>query len=204
VRVPSALVRERPDILAAEAQLHAASAAIGVATAHLYPNITLTASWTQRSESLGTLFDGANGLWSLVASLTAPIIHGGTLEAQRQEAIDALAAQLGTYRQTVLQAFAQVADVLRALEHGAELVAAQQGALETARASLTLTQDSYAAGQANFLQVLNSQRLYAQARLGYANAKGQRYQDTVQLFEAMGGAWQEWKDPAMLVGGIAP
>jgi len=204
VRLPSALVRERPDILAAEAQLHAASAAIGVATAQLYPTITLSASWLQQSASMGTLFDGSNGLWSLVSALTAPIFHGGTLEAQRQETIDAFAAQLGTYRQTVLQAFGQVADVLRGIEHDAELLAAQQRALETARDSLNLTQDSYAAGQASFLQVLDAQRLYEQARLGYAKAKGQRYLDTAQLFEAMGGAWQDWKDPAMQAGASPP
>ncbi|HXW22474.1 MAG TPA: efflux transporter outer membrane subunit, partial [Rhodomicrobium sp.] len=203
VRLPSALVRERPDILAAEAQLHAASAAIGIATAQLYPNINLSASWTQESASMGTLFDSSNGLWSLVSSLTAPIFHGGTLEAQRQEAIDAFAAQLGTYRETVLQAFGQVADVLRALQHDAELLAAQQRALETAQASLSLAQDSFAAGQASFLQVLDAQRLYQQARLGYAKAKGQRYLDTAQLFEAMGGAWQDWKDPAMGSGRAA-
>jgi NodT family efflux transporter outer membrane factor (OMF) lipoprotein len=204
VALPSALVRERPDILAAEAELHAASAAIGVATAQLYPNVTLSAAWTQQSASMGTLFDSSNGLWSVVSGATAPLFHGGTLEAERQQAIAAFAAQMGTYRQTVLLALGQVADVLRALQHDAELLAVQRRALDTAQDSLALTQDSYAAGQASLLQVLDAQRLYAQARLGYAKAKGQRYLDTAQLFEAMGGAWRDWKDPAMTVGAAAP
>jgi len=197
VTVPSSLARERPDILAAEAQLHAATAAIGVATAQLYPNITLSASWTQLSASMGTLFDSSAGLFSVAADLTAPIFHGGALEAQRRAAVDALTIQLATYRQTVLQAFGQVADTLRALQHDAEEVAAQQNALETAQASLELTQESYTEGQASFLLVLEAQRLYQQARLAYAKAKSQRYLDTVQLFVAVGGGWRNWNDPAL-------
>jgi len=194
VSLPSSLVRERPDILASEEQLHAASAAIGVATAQLYPSITLSASWTEQSASLGQLFSGPSGLWSIVATLAAPIFHGGTLEAQRQAALDAYSAQLATYRATVLLAFGQVADTLRALQHDAEALAAQQAALATAQASLELTQESYAEGQASFLQLLQAQRLFQQARLGYAKAKGQRYLDTAQLFVAMGGAWKSWME----------
>lgn len=200
VSLPSALARERPDILAAEAQLHAATAAIGVATARLYPSITLSASWTQQSASMGTLFDGSSGLWSVAAELTAPVFHGGALEAQRRAAENALAVQLAIYRQTVLQAFGQVADTLLALQHDAEGVAAQQYAVETAQASLELTRESYAAGQASFLQVLEVQRLYQQARLGYARARSQRYLDSVQLFVAMGGGWRSWNDPAVSTG----
>jgi NodT family efflux transporter outer membrane factor (OMF) lipoprotein len=196
VSLPSSLVRERPDILAVEAQLHAASAAIGVATARLYPDITLSASWAEQAATIGGVSRGSSGLWSLAAGLTAPIFHGGTLEAQRQATVDAFAAQLGTYRATVLQAFGQVADSLRALQHDAEALAAQQAALETAQSSLELTQESFAEGQASLLQLLQAQRLFQQARLGYAKAKGQRYLDTAQLFVAMGGAWREWMDQA--------
>ena len=192
VSLPSSLVRERPDILASEEQLHAASAAIGVAAARLYPNITLSASWTEQSASLGQLFSGPSGLWSIVAELAAPIFHGGTLEAQRQAAVDAYTAQLAVYRATVLAAFGQVADTLRALEHDSEALAAQRTALDTAQASLELTQESYVEGQASFLQLLQAQRLFQQARLGYAKAQGQRYLDTAQLFVAMGGASKSW------------
>jgi NodT family efflux transporter outer membrane factor (OMF) lipoprotein len=200
VRLPSQLVRERPDILAAEAGLHAASAAIGVATAGLYPDVSLSASWAQEAARMGSLFDSASGVWSVAAGLTAPLFHGGTLEAQRQATVDAFAAELGVYRQTVLQAFGQVADVLRALQHDALLLDAEETALAAAQASYDLAQQSYQAGQASFLQVLDAQRLLAQAQLGYAKAKSQRYLDTAQLFAAMGGGWQEWREPALNTG----
>lgn len=197
VTLPSALVRERPDILAAEAQLHADSAAIGVATAELYPDLTLSASFAAESLKLGGLFNSPTSAWSVASALTAPLFHGGTLEAQRRATIDAYAAQLGLYRTTVLQAFGQIADVLRALQHDADLLGAEERALIAARASFELAQESYQAGMASFLQVLDAERLYAQAQLGYAKAESQRYLDTIQLFTAMGGGWREWNEPAL-------
>jgi NodT family efflux transporter outer membrane factor (OMF) lipoprotein len=191
VSLPSTLAHERPDILAAEAQLHAASAAVGVATAQLYPNIILTASWTQAAAIPNTLFASASGVWGVAGGLTAPIFHGGTLTAQRREAIDALSAQWGIYRQTVLQAFGQVADTLQALEHDANALDAQHEALVAAQASLELSQESFKEGQGSLIQVLQAQRLFGQSRLGYAQARSQRYLDTAQLFEALGGAWRE-------------
>jgi NodT family efflux transporter outer membrane factor (OMF) lipoprotein len=190
--LPSQLIHERPDILAAEAQLHAASAAIGVATAQLYPSITLSAAWMAQTVAAGGPFPAPSLISSLAAGLTTPVFHGGALQAQRRAAIDAFDAQVGTYQQIVLQAFGQVADVLRALEHDAELLSAERMAVTTSEASLSLAQDAYAAGRGSLLQVLDAQRLHGQALLGYARTKGQRYLDTVQLFEAMGGAWQEW------------
>ena len=186
--LPSDLVRERPDILAAEAQLHAASASIGVATANLYPQINLTGALSQQALTLGHLFNSANTAWSVAGGLTAPIFHGGELEAQRQAAIDAYRAALATYEQTVLQAFGQVADILQALAHDAEQIAAQTHALEASAASLRLTRIGYNIGNVGILQVLDAQRLLAQARLGYVRAEAQRYSDTVQLLLALGGA----------------
>jgi NodT family efflux transporter outer membrane factor (OMF) lipoprotein len=196
VSLPSQLVRQRPDVLAAEAQLHSASAAIGVATAQLYPNITLSASFTQEALTTGPLFAGASSLWSIASQVTAPIFHGGSLEAQKHGAEDAFEATLATYQQTVLQSFGQVADALQALAHDAELVAGQHEALDSAQASADLTRDSYDAGNANVLQVLDAQRLLEQARLGYVRATAQRYQDTAQLFIAMGGGWWNWRPEA--------
>ena len=94
-------------------------AAIGVATAQLYPTITLSASWTLQTATAGVLFDTSIFISNLTAGLTTPLFHGGALEAQRRATIDAFDAQLGDYRQTVLQAFGHVADVLRALQHDA-------------------------------------------------------------------------------------
>jgi NodT family efflux transporter outer membrane factor (OMF) lipoprotein len=184
--LPSELVRTRPDILAAEAQVHAASAAVGVATAQLFPSLNLSGSWTSAAPGGAELFDAGSRLWSVGGGITAPLFHGGTLRAERRAAIDALQAQLAQYRQTVLQAFGQVADALNALQHDAETIEAEQAALEASRASLDLTQQSFQAGQASFLQILEAQRLYQQARLGIARAETSRYTDTALLFLAVG------------------
>ncbi len=191
VTLPSALVRRRPDILASEAQLHAASAAVGVATAQLYPNLNLTASFTYESNSIGGLLGGP--AYSLGAQLLAPIFHGGTLTAQKEAAVEAFNAALATYRQTVLTGFGQVADTLQALQHDLESVEAQRRALESSEANLKLTQTTYSYGNVGILQVLDAQRLAEQARLGFVRAQAQRYLDTVQLFTALGGGWWEWR-----------
>ena len=163
-----------------------------MATAQLYPSITLSASVALETIATNGTFSGPIIASSLAAGLTAPLFHGGTLLAQRRAAIDAYAAQLAGYRQTVLLAFGQVADVLQALQHDAELLGAENTAVTTSDASLKLAQDAYAAGRGSLLQVLDAQRLYEQALLGYARAKGQRYLDTILLFEAMGGTWRDW------------
>lgn len=192
--VPSELVHQRPDILAAEASLHAASAAIGVATAQLYPNLTLTGGVSQAATLATNLFTSAANIWNIAASLSAPIFNGGTLEAQREAAKSAFQASLHNYEQTVLNAFAEVADLLDALTHDAEAVEYQRRALDSTQASVNLTRTSYAAGEAKLLEVLDAERLYEQARLGYARAEAQRFADTAQLFVAMGGGWQGWRD----------
>lgn len=194
VSLPSELVHQRPDILAAEAQLHAASAAIGVATAQMYPSINLSASVGQQALTPEALFQGSSTVWSLASGLTAPLFHGGALTAQKQAAIDAYTGSLATYRQTVLQAFGQVADTLEALTYDAELVADERHALDVADAALAMQRFSYAEGKSDLLQLLDSERLDQQARLGYARAKAQRFQDTTQLFVALGGRW--WKTSA--------
>jgi NodT family efflux transporter outer membrane factor (OMF) lipoprotein len=198
VILPSELIHQRPDILAAEAQLHAANAAVGVATALLYPNVTLSAAWTvERAVREGPgLLDTTSLITSLAGGLTAPLFHGGALEAQRRAAVAAFEAQLATYRQVLLLAFGQVADTLRALQNDAELLRAQIAALTTSEASLKLAQDAYSAGRGSLIQVLDAQRLYQQALLGYVRAKAQRYQDTVLLFQTMGGASQDWLEAA--------
>jgi NodT family efflux transporter outer membrane factor (OMF) lipoprotein len=192
--IPSVLIHERPDILAAEALLHAASAAIGVATSELYPNVTLSVSSVLQTATAGSRLDAS--ITSVAAALATPLFHGGALEAQRQAAVDAFDAQLGNYRQTVLQAFGQIADVLQALDHDAVRLRAETLAVATSSESLALAQEAYKAGRGSLLQILDAQRLYGQALLGYAQTKGQRYLDTVLLFEAMGGAAREWLEQA--------
>jgi NodT family efflux transporter outer membrane factor (OMF) lipoprotein len=191
--LPSELVRQRPDILAAEADLHAASAVVGVATAQLYPNINLSASFTQEALSTATLFNPASSVFSFGAQLLAPVFHGGTLEAQKRAAVDAFDASLAGYKQTVLVSFGQVADVMQALKHDGELLEAQRRALQSAQASLDLVRTTYRIGNVGVLQVLDSQRLVEQARLGYVRARAQRYLDTAQFLTAMGGGWWDWR-----------
>jgi NodT family efflux transporter outer membrane factor (OMF) lipoprotein len=190
VTLPSELVRQRPDILAAEAQLHSAGTEIGVATAALFPSFTLNGSYGQNSMVLDTLFKSGGNFWSLGADVTAPLFHGGTLWFKRKAALEGYQQTLATYRQTVLGAFAQVADTLRALEHDAEALHAQFQALKTAEESLRLIQANYQAGIVNYLQILIANGQYHQARIGYLQVQAQRLQDTVALFVALGGGWR--------------
>ena len=185
--LPSELVRQRPDILAAEAQLHAASAGIGVATAALFPGVTLNASYGQTSQTTGNLFNSASNVWGLGANVTAPIFKGGTLRAQRRAAIDAYQQSFASYKQTVLAAFAQVADILRALEHDGELVQIEAQTVHDARLAMDLLKANYQAGRANYLQVLVTDIQYHQAEIGYLQAQAQQLQDTTALFVALGG-----------------
>jgi NodT family efflux transporter outer membrane factor (OMF) lipoprotein len=197
VSLPSALVHQRPDILAAEAQLHASSAAIGVATAQMYPQFPLSASIDTAALATTSLFEQSSLVWTLAGGLTAPIFHGGALEAQKKGAVEAFHASLATYRQTVLQAFGQVADTLRALGHDAQLVDAERHALDAANRALDLQRFSYAAGKTDVLRLVDAERGAQQARLGYVRAEAQRRLDNAQLLVAMGGGW--WEDKALCV-----
>lgn len=188
VTLPSELVRDRPDIRAAEALLHQASARIGVATANLYPHITLNAGIGLQATQLHNLFGGPL-LWSLGAGLLQPLFHGGQLQAERRAAIDAYAAAEAQYRDVVLQAFRNVADALRALEWDARTVQAQAEAEALSRDTLELTRRQYQLGGTNYLALLVVQRQYELARLNLVVAQAQRYADTAALFQALGGGW---------------
>jgi NodT family efflux transporter outer membrane factor (OMF) lipoprotein len=188
VSLPSELAHRRPDILAAEARLHAATSAVGVAQSNLYPKIELSATAGQQSLKADQLFDRASNAWSLISGLTAPIFDGGALRAEKRAAVEAMHASAADYEQTVLEAFGQVADLLEALDHDAAQLDAQAQAQQAAQSSLDLARESYREGNAGVLLVLDAERSYQQARLGYVRAVAQRYLDTVQLFLALGGA----------------
>jgi len=185
--LPSELAHRRPDILAAEARLHAATSAVGIAESNLYPKIQLSASVAQESVTPASLFDRSSNAWSLISGLTMPLFDGGTLRAQKRAAVDAMRASAASYQQTLLEAFGQVADLLEALTHDAEQLEAQDQAQTAAESNLSLTRAAYREGNVGILQVLDAQRSYQQARLGYVKAVAQRYLDTVQLFLALGG-----------------
>jgi NodT family efflux transporter outer membrane factor (OMF) lipoprotein len=189
VMVPSQLIRQRPDIQAAEAQLHAASAQVGVATAQLYPAITLSGGITSSALQAHELFNPAGLVWSIAAGLTEPVFDGGMRRAQRREALAAFKASAADYQQTVLQAFDQVADILQALAADTRLLSAQQHALDMASESVRLERISYTRGGTGLINLLDAQRQYQQAVLGLAGAQARRYQDTSQLLVAMGSGW---------------
>jgi NodT family efflux transporter outer membrane factor (OMF) lipoprotein len=181
--IPSELVRARPDIRAAEAELHGASATVGIAVADLYPRVTLSSGWAEE----GLLSGGTATAWSLIGGLTGPIFHGGTLSAQRRAAEDEYQAALARYQLVVLNSFAQVANTLHALDHDAEALQTQQQALASADSALGLTRQGYRVGNAGILQILTAQRLYELAELGLVQARTQRFTDTVGLFLTSGG-----------------
>ncbi len=183
VTIPSLLVRKRPDILQAEADLHAATAGIGVATARLYPDITLGASISQGAQSPGDL------LGAIFGGLTAPIFHGGTLKAERRGAEAAAQASAAAYRQTVLEAFGQVTNLLAALGNDARSVATQAQAADIADRSMRLSRRSFQVGNSGILQVLDASRLHQRARIALVEAKARQFLNVSRLYVATAGGW---------------
>jgi len=189
VSLPSELVRQRPDILVAEATAHAASANIGVATAALLPSVTLSGNYSANGLSPGKLLSASGRAWSVGADASAPLFRGGTLWFKRKAAIDYYRQASALYRQTVLSAFGQVADTLRALDHDAAALVAQDAAVDAAEQALHLVQVNYSSGLGNYLDVLNADAQYHQAKINDLQAVAVRYQDTVALYVALGGGW---------------
>jgi len=190
VSLPSALVRRRPDILAAEAELHAATAEIGVAVANQYPNISLSANLTQSAIKPGDLFNYAASGWSVLGGFTAPIFNGGTLKAERRVAEAEANAAMARYQQTVLRAFVQVSDVLSALGADQASIESLKRANAAADVSARDAQTAYRLGGGTLLQVVDSQRTVSRARRALVEAQAQRYEDLVQLYAATAADWR--------------
>jgi len=187
--VPSALVRQRPDVRAAEALWEAANAQIGVATANLYPQFTLSGSWG-KSNSVGSqVFGSQSNLWNIGGALFQPLFRGGALLAERRAAIAAYDAAAAQYREVVLQAFKNVADTLRAIEADAREMRAQKQAETAAYANLYLVKQQFYLGGVSYLSLLDAQRQYQQTRISLVQAEASRYADTAALFQALGGGW---------------
>ena len=189
VSLPSSLVRQRPDIRASEALLHAASAQIGVATAAMYPQITLGGSIGWESSTTGNLFSSDAAIWSLTGGLLQPLFHGGELSAKRRAAVAAYDQADAQYRATVLLAFQNVADVLRALDADAQTLKAQSTAEAAAAETFDLTQKQFQLGAVNYLSLLNAERQHQEARINLVAAQAARFADTAALFQALGGGW---------------
>lgn len=190
VSLPSALVRQRPDIRAAEAQLRAANAVVGEQVARMYPSLQLMADFGGQSNVLSSLFDPAARVWELGAPLVLPLFEGGTLEAQKHAAEQAYAAVFANYRSTVLNAFGNVADVLRALQHDAVAAAAERHALRDATRAFALVRTQYRGGAVDYLSLLTSEVQYDTARIAYIQSETRQLTDTAALYVALGGGDQ--------------
>jgi len=189
VSLPSSLVQQRPDICAAEALLHQASANVGVATANLYPQIVLSGS----AGAIGTSFTSGGSLWNVGMSLTQPIFSGGSLRAERRKAVAVYDEAGGVYRETVLQAFREVADALRAIDHDAQALQNRSEAAVHADGAYNIASQRYEAGGISQLSLLDAQRQQLQTALDRVAYQAARYSDSATLFQALGGGW--WNEP---------
>ena len=187
--LPSKLVEQRPDILQAEQNLHAASAMIGIATANRFPNITLTANAGSTALALDKLFTSGSGFWGIGGTLSQPIFEGGTLLHLQRAAKAAYLQAAQQYRSTVLTACQNVADTLNALEQDAASLKTAAAAAAAAKVTLDLASQQWQVGYGGYLALLNAEQTWQQAQLNLVQAQASRFADTAALFQALGGGW---------------
>jgi NodT family efflux transporter outer membrane factor (OMF) lipoprotein len=194
--LPSRLVEQRPDVRQAEENLHAASAQIGVAVANRLPNVTLSGDLGSSAVGPGQIFAAGTGFWDLGATVTQPVLHGGTLLHQERAAHAAYEQAAENYRSTVLSSFQNVADTLTALTQDADNLKAASAAERSAAVTLDLTRKQQQGGYASYLALLSAEQAYQQALLALTQAQANRYADSVALFLALGGGWWNRTDLA--------
>jgi NodT family efflux transporter outer membrane factor (OMF) lipoprotein len=203
ISLPSKLVDQRPDVRTAEANMHAASAEIGVAIAARLPSFTISGNAGATAFSIANLFAPGTNFYTLAGSATQPIFDGFTLYHKQKAAEAALDQAEAQYRATVITAFQNVADALRALQSDARAMKAAVHAEETAKASLDIVEKQLSAGQVNQLAVLNAQQTYLTAVVARVVTEANRLSDTAALFMALGGGWPTsctsavWRECAM-------
>ena len=195
VSLPSAIVEQRPDVRSAQAQLHEASANIGVAVANQLPQFSITGSLGSTVASGSTLFSAGSGVWSLAGAIAQPLFDAGALEHRKRAAVAAYDQSAAQYRGTVLAAFQDVANALRALEADAEALKQQVAAEQSAQASLALVQAQYRLGAVAYINLLTAQQTYQNTVLSRVQAQAVRHSDTAALFQALGGGWWNRSDP---------
>ena len=191
ISVPSDLVAQRPDVRQQEELLHQASAEVGVATSNMLPKLTLNGSYGGSTQNWDELLKASSRVWSLSASVTQPVFHGGQLFHRRRAAVAAYDQAAAQYRDTVLNAFRNVADALRALTADAETLSAVHDSHAAAAASLAITDRQYAVGAVSYLTLLTAQRTEQQTRVSLIQAQAARLADTAALFQALGGGWSD-------------
>lgn len=191
VSIPSTLIEHRPDIRAAEEQMHAANALIGVALANRLPNFTINyTNIGTVATTLSNLFGPDSQFWALAGIVVQPIFDGGILR-HKQRAAEALYKQAAAqYRATVINAYQNVADTLKAIQVDALALHAANNAEHAAGASLKILQRQLALGDTSMITLMLSQQTYQQAKLNLIQAQANRLTDTVALFQALGGGWQ--------------
>ncbi|HEC54758.1 MAG TPA: efflux transporter outer membrane subunit [Gammaproteobacteria bacterium] len=187
--LPSAIVGQRPDVRSAQAQLHQASANIGVAVANQLPQFSITGSVGSTVASGTKLFSAGSGVWSLAGSITQPIFDAGALEHRKRAAVAAYDESAARYRGTVIGAFQDVANALRALEADADALNQQVVAERSAQANLDLVQAQFKLGAVAYINLLTAQQTYQNTVLARVRAQASRYSDTTALFQALGGGW---------------
>lgn len=189
VSLPSTLVAQRPDVRQARANLHAASAQVGIATAQRLPNIQLTADAGSSALAISQVFKSGTGFWGMAASLTAPIFQGGQLLHQERAAKAAYVEAAQQYRSTVLTAFQNVADALVALQEDAQALQAAATAARAATRTLDLSQLQLHHGYIGVFELLVAEQAYQQAQMTLAQNEANRFADTAALYQALGGGW---------------
>jgi NodT family efflux transporter outer membrane factor (OMF) lipoprotein len=195
VSLPSQLIEQRPDIRAAQEQLHAASAEIGVATANMLPTFTINANGGFMNTALAHLLSPQNVFWELAGNATQTVFDGGTLLHQLEGAKDTYQAAAWTYRGTVIGAVQNVADALRALQSDADALRAARDFERAGKTSFDLARQQMQSGNANVLLLLNAQQTYLQAVIQVVQARAARLADTAALFQALGGGWWNRIEP---------
>jgi NodT family efflux transporter outer membrane factor (OMF) lipoprotein len=196
VSLPSKLVEQRPDVRQYSELLHQATADIGVATANMLPQLTLTGSYGGVAEKFTDMFSASSVVWSLIGGVTQPIFKGGELLHQRRAKVAAAQQAAANYKSTVITAFSNVSNVLYALQADADALAAQSIFERTAADNLKLVQVQFKSGGASYLQVLTAEQSYQNAAIALVKARAQRYADTAALFQALGGGWWNRDDLA--------
>jgi NodT family efflux transporter outer membrane factor (OMF) lipoprotein len=187
--LPSRLVEQRPDIKAAEANLHAASAEVGVAIANRLPNITLSGIAGGASTDITRMFADGNPFWAVSGTVTQSIFDAGALRHRQRAAEAAYDQAAAQYRSTVLSAFQNVADTLQALRLDATTLRAAAASERSAAESLAIARHQLDVGQVDAVVVLTSEQTYQQALVARVQAQAGRYADTAALFQALGGGW---------------
>lgn len=194
--LPAKIIEQRPDVRAAEAQLHAANAEVGVAVAAMLPQFSITGQYGGNATQIPWMFRHGGPFWSLYGSVNQPLFQGGTLWHQERAAREALKQAAAQYQSTVIAAYQNVADTLHLSLSDADTLAADVEAEKSAKVTYDLTRRQAEAGYVDTLTLLNAEMAYQQALLNRVQAQATRYGDTVALFQALGGGWWNRREVA--------